>query len=158
MSERPSNHEKDEHESHLSRHHNDKLVATLNVIIQHAIRVLAVLMVLVIMWCVADVVMVMYQKLSTPPVLLLELNDIFSVFAAFLAVLIAIEIFANITLYLRDDVIHVKLVIATALMAVARKVIVLDFSVVDPGYLYGLGGIVLALGVTYWLVSAKART
>ncbi|MGL1835036.1 phosphate-starvation-inducible PsiE family protein [Rhodocyclaceae bacterium SMB388] len=49
-------------------------------------------------------------------------------FAAFLAVLIAIEIFANITLYLRDEVIHVKLVIATALMAIARKVIVLDFS------------------------------
>jgi len=30
---------------------------------------------------------------------------------AFLAVLIAIEIFINITGYLRDDVIHVKLVI-----------------------------------------------
>jgi uncharacterized membrane protein (DUF373 family) len=30
------------------------------------------------------------------------------------AVLIAIEIFLNITLYLRDDVVHVKLVVATA--------------------------------------------
>ena len=148
----------DDHESHLKEDQGDRLVAILNWIIRHCIRVLAVLMVLVIMWCVADVVMVMYQKLSQPPLYLMNLKDIFAVFAAFLAVLIAIEIFANITLYLRDDVIHVKLVIATALMAVARKVIVLDFSIVDPGYLYGVGGIVLALGITYWLVSLKART
>jgi uncharacterized membrane protein (DUF373 family) len=77
------------------------------------------------------------------------------VFAAFLAVLIAIEIFVNITLYLRDDVIHVKLVIATALMAIARKVIVLDLTTLEPMYLFAIGVIVLALGVTYWLVSAR---
>lgn len=147
-----------EAENHLGDHHGDPLLTRLHKVIRHSIKVLAVLMVLVIVLCVADVIMVLYQKLVTPPVMLLELNEIFSVFAAFLAVLIAIEIFANITLYLRDDVIHVKLVIATALMAVARKVIVLDFSVIDPGYLYGLGAIVLALGVTYWLVSSKART
>jgi uncharacterized membrane protein (DUF373 family) len=148
----------DKHENHLSEDQGDPLVARLNQIIGHSIRVLAVLMVMVILWCVADVVLVLYQKLAEPPLLLLDLNDIFVVFAAFLAVLIAIEIFANITLYLRDDVIHVKLVIATALMAVARKVIVLDFSEIDPSYMYGLASIVLALGITYWLVSAKART
>ena len=80
---------------------------------------------------------------------------IFVVFAAFLAVLIAIEIFVNITLYLRDDVIHVKLVIATALMAIARKVIVLDLSTLEPMYLFAIGVIVLALGVTYWMVSLR---
>ena len=104
---------------------------------------------------VADVVLVLYEKLSDPPFLLLDLNDIFVVFAAFLAVLIAIEIFVNITLYLRDDVIHVKLVIATALMAIARKVIVLDLSTLEPMYLFAIGVIVLALGLTYWLVSAR---
>ena len=103
----------------------------------------------------ADVVLVLYEKLSAPPFLLLDLNDIFVVFAAFLAVLIAIEIFVNITLYLRDDVIHVKLVIATALMAIARKVIVLDLTTLAPMYLFAIGVIVLALGVTYWLVSAR---
>ena len=69
---------------------------------------------------------------------MLELNDIFAVFASFLAVLIAIEIFANITLYLRDDVIHVKLVIATALMAIARKVIVLDFTALAAEYVLAI--------------------
>ncbi len=148
----------DDNESHLSDLQGDPLISALHMIIRHLIRVLAVLMVLVIIWCIADVIMVFYERLSEPPFMLLTLNDIFAVFAAFLAVLIAIEIFANITLYLRDDVIHVKLVIATALMAVARKVIVLDTSIIEPGYLYGIGAIVLALGITYWLVSTKPGT
>lgn len=126
-------------------------------VIRQAIRLLAVLMTLVILWCVADVVLVLYKALSSPPVLLLDLNDIFVVFAAFLAVLIAIEILVNITLYLRDDVIHVQLVVATALMAIARKVIVLDLSTLQAEYLYGIAVILLALGLTYWLVSTQPK-
>ncbi|MFN4064418.1 hypothetical protein GO613_13355 [Azoarcus communis] len=143
------------HANHLSAVSDDPLIDRLHWVIRQAIRLLAVLMVAVILWCVADVALVLYERLSAPPVMLLQLNDIFVVFAAFLAVLIAIEIFANITLYLRDDVIHVKLVVATALMAIARKVIVLDLSTLEPAYLYAIGVIVLALGITYWLVSAK---
>lgn len=145
-------------EKHLGAGNGDRLITGLNTAIRQAIRVLAVLMVIVIFLSVADVAFVLYEKLMMPPFLLLSLNDIFVVFASFLAVLIAIEIFANITLYLRDDVIHVRLVIATALMAIARKVIVLDYNTVEPEYLYGTGAVLLALGVTYWLVASKART
>ena len=143
------------HDNHLGERVDDPLIDRLHWVIRQAIRVLAVLMVAVILWTVADVVLVLYQKLSAPPLLLLDFNDIFVVFAAFLAVLIAIEIFVNITLYLRDDVIHVKLVVATALMAIARKVIVLDLSTLEPAYLMGIGVVVLALGVTYWMVAAR---
>lgn len=145
-------------EKHLGASNGDRLITALNAAIRQAIRVLAVLMVVVIFLSVADVAFVLYERLLAPPVMLLSLNDIFVVFASFLAVLIAIEIFANITLYLRDDVIHVRLVIATALMAIARKVIVLDFNTVAPEYLYGTGAVLLALGITYWLVASKART
>ena len=145
------------HDDHLSEKHDDPLVRGLNMVIRQAIRLLAVLMTLVILWCVADVVLVLYKALSSPPVLLLDLNDIFVVFAAFLAVLIAIEILVNITFYLRDDVIHVQLVVATALMAIARKVIVLDLSTLRAEYLYGIAAILLALGLTYWLVSTQPK-
>ena len=141
--------------NHLDENAEDPLIAVLHRLIRFAIRILAVLMTAVIFWAVADVLLVLYEKLSTPPVFLLDMTDIFQVFAAFLAVLIAIEIFANITLYLRDDVIHVKLVVATALMAIARKVIVLDLSILEPSYLYAIAAIVIALGITYWLLSFR---
>ena len=86
---------------------------------------------------------------------MLNISDIFATFGAFLAVLIAIEIFTNITLYIRNDVVPVKLVIATALMAIARKVIVFDFKEITPMYLLATAAVVLALGVTYWLITMK---
>lgn len=145
-------------DGHFSDNHKDPVIIFLHKVIRQAVRVLAILMVFVILWGIGDVVWVLYEKISTPPYFLLNINDIFSTFGAFLAVLIAIEIFVNITLYLRDDVIHVKLVVATALMAISRKVIVLDYATVDPAYVYATGVTVLALGVTYWLVVSKART
>ena len=76
--------------------------------------------------------------------------------AVFLAVLIAIEIFINITVYLREDVIHVKIVMATALMAIARKVIILDFSEISSDYVYAISAVVLAMSIGYWLVHKYA--
>ena len=136
----------------LSENHWDPLIRFLIRIIRHAVRALAVLMVLVILWGIGDVVWILYNNLVAPPFLLLNINDLFATFGAFLAVLIAIEIFMNIILYLRDDIIHVRLVLATALMAIARKVIVLDFKVIRPEYVAAIAAVVIALGVTYYLV------
>jgi uncharacterized membrane protein (DUF373 family) len=69
-----------------------------------------------------------------------------------MAVLIAIEIFINITIYLRDDVIHVKIVMATALMAIARKVIILDYTQITPDYVWATAGVVVAMSIGYYLV------
>jgi uncharacterized membrane protein (DUF373 family) len=88
--------------------------------------------------------------------MLLQINDILATFGAFLAVLIAIEIFINISMYLSTDVIPVRLVIATALMAIARKVIIFDFERITPPYIYGTAAVVLALGITYWLITKRA--
>jgi len=98
-----------------------------------------------------------YRQLIAPPFLLLTINDILATFGAFLAVLIAIEIFLNITIYLRDDVIHVKIVIATALMAIARKVIVLDFDSLSAEYVWATAGVVLAMSIGYWLVVVRDK-
>ncbi|MFT7562307.1 MAG: uncharacterized membrane protein (DUF373 family) [Flavobacteriales bacterium] len=132
--------------------HDDALISFLHKAIKIAVRILAVLMVMVIFWGVADVVYVLYQQLLETPFMLLSLSDIFKTFAAFLAVLIAIEIFQNIVLYLRTDVIPLKLVVATALMAMARKIIIIDFDDVIPMHIFSVGFVVLALGVTYYLL------
>jgi len=130
----------------------EPLMSFLNKLIKIAIRILAVLMVLVIFWGVADVIYVLVQRITTPPIMLLETRDILKIFAAFLAVLIALEIYQNIILYIRTDIVPIKLVIATALMAIARKVIILDFKEVAPMYVFATATVVLSLGITYYLV------
>lgn len=83
--------------------------------------------------------------------------DLLVTFGAFMAVLIAIEIFINITVYLREDVIHVRIVMATALMAIARKVIILDLEQIEPEYLWGIASVVFAISIGYWLVVKLPR-
>ncbi len=147
MSQKPNQ----EH-TELPEEHIDPLIKHLHSVIRVCVRVLAILMVMVIIWGIGDVIYVLYQRLMAPPFLLLDINDIFYTFGAFMAVLIAIEIFINIRLYLESNDFPVKLVIATALMAIARKVIVLDMDKLTPDYIFAIAATVLALGITYWLL------
>jgi len=144
-------------ESHeeLPMQHEDPFIQLLHRTIRMGVKFLALLMVIVIMFGIVDVVYVIYQKIVDPPFMLMTINDMLETFGAFLAVLIAIEIFLNITLYIRSDVIPVKLVVATALMAISRKVIVFDYKNLEPEYVSASALVLVALGITYWLIQKK---
>ena len=134
---------------------DDPFIEYLHKIIRVSVKVLAALMVAVIVWGIGDVIYVLYQRLMAPPFLLLSIGDILATFGAFLAVLIAIEIFINITLYLKTNIIPVRLVVATALMAISRKVIIFDFGEITPLFVLATAAVVFALGITYWLITKK---
>ena len=131
---------------------DDPLIEKLHSVIRFAVKILAIIMTAVILWGVVDVCWVIYEKLMTPPMFLLTISDILATFGAFMAVLIAIEIFVNITIYLKEDVIHVQIVMATALMAIARKVIILDFSKISSDYVWAMAGVIFAMSIGYFLV------
>lgn len=147
----------DEHEPGHDLHleYEDRTIRYLHRIIRFAVRILAILMVMVIVWGIGDVLYVLYQRLTAPPFLLLQIDDLLATFGAFLAVLIAIEIFINIRMYLSTNIIPVRLVIATALMAIARKVIIFDYEQITPPFIYGTAAVVLSLGITYWLITKR---
>ncbi len=136
----------------------DPVLRLLHWVLRLATYVLAIAMAVVILEGVASVIHTLYITMSRPPYFMVP--DIVTTFGVFLAVLIAYEIFANITLYLRTDVFPVKLVVATAVMAIARKIIILDMDEYSAMDLVGIGAVVLALGIAYWLISKAdaART
>ena len=77
-----------------------------------------------------------------------------------MAVLIAIEIFHNIILYVEDNhnqQLAVEIVLGTALMAIARKVIVLDFNEIGASHVYATAAVTLALSVGYYLIVIRAK-
>ncbi len=141
----------------LSLHEEDKLIVALHRTIRTVVKILAVFMVFVIIFGIVDVIYDIYDSLISPSLINFKTNSIVSTFGGFLAVLIAIEIFMNITLYIRKDVIHIKLVVATALMAIARKVIIFDFKQITPIYIFGTASVILALGITYWLIRKESH-
>jgi uncharacterized membrane protein (DUF373 family) len=139
----------------LSLDEEDRLMNILHHTIRGAVKVLAVLMVFTILWGVVDVVYILYQQLLAPTFTTFSIRDIVPIFGSSLAPIVAMAIFVNITLYIRKDVIHVKLVMATAMMAMARKVIIFDFSKITPLFIFGTATVVLALGITYWLIERR---
>lgn len=77
---------------------------------------------------------------------------LFTIFGLFLNVLIAFEILENITAYLKKHVIQVELVIVTSLIAVARKIIILDLEKTTGIELIALATAIFALSISYWIV------
>jgi uncharacterized membrane protein (DUF373 family) len=79
------------------------------------------------------------------------------VFGEVLTVLIALEF--NHTLQFvvarHQSIIQTKVVLLIALLAVARKFIVLDFNRTTVGELVGLAAITLSLGIVYWLMRER---
>ena len=141
-------------ESHeeLPTEHDDPFIKYLHRTIRIGVKFLSILMVAVILLSIVDVLYVIWVKISNSPHFLMTTNDLLETFGSFLAVLIAIEIFLNITIYIRSDVIPVKLVVATALMAISRKVIVFDYKHLAPEYVSASALVLVALGITYVLV------
>jgi len=120
-------------------------------------KVLSLTMVVVVMAIIVDLVIVLVHALltSTPNGFLgRTLTDIFGLF---LSVLIALEILENITAYIKKHVVQVELVIATALTAVGRKLIILDLEKVSGTSLIGLALAILALSFSYWIVRISNR-
>jgi uncharacterized membrane protein (DUF373 family) len=76
------------------------------------------------------------------------------VFGQIMTLLIALE-FNHTLRYVAADVrgiIQARIVIVIAILALARKAIILELSEVTPAQVAGLAGLTLALGVTYWLI------
>jgi uncharacterized membrane protein (DUF373 family) len=77
-----------------------------------------------------------------------------AVFGQILTVLIALEFNHTLRYVVTRElgIIQARTVILIAMLALVRKLIVTDLSAVPPAALAAEGGLLLALGVTYWLM------
>jgi uncharacterized membrane protein (DUF373 family) len=114
--------------------------------------ILLILLGLVLIASVIDLAYIIIISILDSPLPLLENKEILAIFSLFLLVLIGIEFFETILAYLRDNVIHVEVIIMVAVIAVARKIIILDTSESTDLHLIGLSLLMGSLGVAYFLV------
>ena len=82
---------------------------------------------------------------------------IIKIFGLFLNVLIALEVLENITAYLKKHVVQLELVVVTSLTAVARKIIIFDFTKHTGLELIALAASIFALSISYWIVRRATR-
>ena len=120
------------------------------------LRTLIAMMAFAIIAATADLAWVFVRDLLSPPFDFLTVNELLDVFAAFLLVLIGIELLDTVKVYATERHVHVEAVLLVALLAILRKVIILDFKDVPATTLFAVAAVILALGGAYWLMRKSA--
>ncbi|MFP4134970.1 MAG: phosphate-starvation-inducible PsiE family protein [Halothece sp.] len=120
-------------------------------------KVLTIALLIVIIIALIDLIFVLSKLLIKSPPSGFFNETLMEIFGLFLNVLIALELLDNITAYLRKHIFQVELVIATSLIAVARKIIIFDLDKFSNIDLISLAIAIFALSISYWLVHRMNR-
>lgn len=117
------------------------LVAFVSVIILYSVGVLAI---------------TLYKEFAAGA--LVEVEALKDTFGLILTILILVEFNHSIAfaLHRRMGVLQVRVIVLITIIVIARKLILLDYAKTDLDTLLGLGGLALALGLLYWLLSHAA--
>ncbi len=113
---------------------------------------LIVMMAATILLATIELAWLIIKDVITPPVILLEIHELLDIFGLFLLVLLGIELVSTLKTYLTENEIHVEVVFAVALIAIGRKVIILDVKELSSLSLIGIAAIIISLSVGYFLV------
>jgi uncharacterized membrane protein (DUF373 family) len=116
------------------------------------------MMVVVVVLATIELGWIIVRDIFTPPVILLEIGELLEIFGFFLLVLIGIELLETIKAYLLTNVIHVEIVLEVALIAIARKVIILDIDKYESLTLVGIAALISAVALAYFVIKRQLRS
>jgi uncharacterized membrane protein (DUF373 family) len=77
-------------------------------------------------------------------------DQISALFSDLLVILIGLELMHTVKVYLQDHTVHVEVILAVALVALARKVIAVNLK--DQASTIGLALLIIALAGSHWLL------
>jgi len=118
---------------------------------------LLVMLGLVIFFGVLELIFIVFNAIFTDLSYRLVNLEILEIFGYFLLILIGIELLETIKAYLLKNEIHVEIIILVAIIAVARKIILIDplaegGELMSSSAMIALGIVVIALSISYYLV------
>lgn len=117
------------------------------------IQALLVMMAIVLGLATVDLGWLIVRDIVESPVLLLSVEQLLEIFGLFMLVLIGIELLETIMkTYVDTGQAHYEVVLSVAIIAIARKVIILDLKKVDSLSLVGIALIIIALTVGYYFM------
>lgn len=118
---------------------------------------LIAMMMLAVLLSTIELFIILVAEFLKPPQYLLGIDNLLEIFGFFMMILIGLELLESIRAYLTDDVLHVEVVFLVAMIAIGRKVIILEVKDIEPLTLIGIAGIILALALGYYFVKKAIR-
>jgi uncharacterized membrane protein (DUF373 family) len=121
------------------------------------IFVLIGLMMLAILFGTFELAVLLIKELLNEPRFLLDIKKLLDIFGFFFMILIGLELLETIKTYITKEQLHVEIVFLVAMIAIARKVIILDLKRLPPSSLVGIAAIILALSGGYWMIKLALK-
>lgn len=100
-----------------------------------------------------------FNRIASPDpyFLLISTEDLYSIFSILLIIIVGYELFKSMYILLHSDEIPVKSIIKVATIAMANKVITINLKEVSYQELFGIGLLIVALGLAYFLFSKDPK-
>lgn len=111
---------------------------------------LAAMLVVVMVLSTIHLGVLIWQQILQPPRFLIPVQGLLEIFGYFLLVLIGVELIETLKAYVKEDAIHVRVVLEVALIAMARKVIIEEPNEVPYLTLFGISSLILALAIAFY--------
>lgn len=128
-----------------------------NVIVVTLLVILGVIIAISTFELAATIIDMIITHKTEKGYMFLEMSELLSLFSFVLLIVIGLELFETIKFYLDKHIIQADVIMLVALTAIARKVIVLDYSKTDEALLLGIAAIIAALSAGYFLIKAGNR-
>ena len=125
---------------------------------RYIIIALLVMMMLVVFLGTVELAIVIIEEIFQPPrLLLLNLEELLQIFSRFLLILIGLELIEATQVYLNQETVPVETIFLVALIAISRKVIILDLQKYSPPMLWGIASIILSLSLGYFFLKKALK-
>lgn len=95
------------------------------------------------------------RDILTYPTGTIDNDQLYAIFSDLLLILIGLELMHTVKVYLKDHTVHVEVILAVALVALARKVIAVNLK--DQAATIGLALLIIALAASHWLIRRSDR-
>ncbi len=117
------------------------------------ITILIFMMSIVLIFATAELVYSLIKGfLDKGSFFIISLDTLMDTFGGFLLILIGIELLETIKIYLKQNIVHVEVVVLVAIIALARKIVILKVEDLTLEIMSGIGILVLTLSIAYYLI------
>jgi uncharacterized membrane protein (DUF373 family) len=113
---------------------------------------LIVMMAITIVLITIELGWLIIKEIATPPFFRPEPKELLNIFGLFLMVLVGIELVYTFKAYLTENELHIEVVLMAALIAVGRKLIILDPKDLAGSTLIGIAAVIVALVFGYYFI------
>jgi uncharacterized membrane protein (DUF373 family) len=134
---------------------NDTMIKLLEKFEHYILDALILMLAFVVLVSTIELGWIIIKDLIQPPKYFLEIADLKEIFGFFLMVLIGIELLETMKAYIVEKVIHVAIILEVAIIAIARKIIILDFEKYDGLTIIGTASLIASVAIAFLFVKRK---